>query len=191
MQLSWLESNKDIEIKVPKSENISTRNYFLTQCLELLVGVTTACQAKRDPTKRAPHFHHFPLVLPLHIHFSSLSFHLRIFLQVHIPMFPRFLTLKSDSLVPIISVNKISLKLLWEDIAPAMGFNALLREQQWQLTNTVLAVQRTAIRCQTLNCSTASFKSSCREVCRETYQSFCRGRSMSCGDTLARNLPFI
>lgn len=30
MQLSWLESNKDIEIKVPKSENVSTHNYLLT-----------------------------------------------------------------------------------------------------------------------------------------------------------------
>lgn len=104
---------------------------------------------------------------------------------------PRFLTIKSDSLVPIISVNKISLKLPWEDIACAMGFNALLCKQKWQLTNMLLTVQCTDIQCQTLNCSTASFKSSCRGVCRETYQSFCRERSMSCGDMLARNLPFI
>lgn len=70
-------------------------------------------QAICDSTKHTPHFHPLSccIVIPYIFSYSFLrSPHFFASTFSHVP---RFLTLKSDSLVPIISVNKISLKLLW------------------------------------------------------------------------------
>lgn len=117
MQPSSSSSNKESDIKV-----LRQRKHLLTN---IMTGAFrwhhNTSQAIRDSIKHTLHFCQFSSCTAIPYIFSYSFLQSPHFFASAFSHVPRFLTLKSDSLVPIISVNKISLKLPWEDRCSCYG----------------------------------------------------------------------